>query len=368
MDFAFTSEQALLKSTARKLSQEKFRDAAFKWEGEYPEPNEKLLRQTGLLGISLPEKYGGGGLTLFEEALVLEEVARVCPDTGFVVASSGALRIVAELGSESLKEKYIPAYCRDGLRVGLAISEPEAGSAVTELRTKGTIDGKKLIINGGKIFSSHADVCDTFMTFVRFDDGIGAVMIDKSAPGFQLGKPDINMAGSRQYTLFFDSCEMSADQIIIHGPGSFKKIMRSFNAERCLSGMWGVASGLCAFDLAVAYVGQRRQFGQEIGEFQGVRWMLADMAMRLHSARLISYQAAADPTNTVNSSMAKTMGAEAAESVTSDALQLFGAYGYMRGHPLEYLYRMVRGRKIGGGTVQIQRNMMARELLRNGLN
>lgn len=360
-------DQSLLKSTASKLAREQFRASAFKWNGEYPEANEKILRDQGFFGLSLPPEYGGGGLTLVEELLVLEEIGRVCPDTAFVLAMTGPARIIAELGSDDLKQRYLPLFCQQGRKIAIAISEAEAGSAVTELRTKARVEGKKVIIDGGKIFISHADICAAFLTFVKFDEGIGAVMVEKGAAGFQLGKPDINMAGHRQYTLFFDDCAIPAENILVRGKDAFKKLIRAFNAERCLSAMWAVSIALCAFDLALDYARQRRQFGHSIAEYQGIQWMLAEMAMRIEAARLLAYQGAAEPSR-MKSSMAKAVSSEMVEQVTSDALQIFGGYGYMREHPLEYLYRLARGRRIAGGTVEIQKNMIAEELLRKGFH
>ena len=213
----------------------------------------------------------------------------------------------------------------------------------------------------------HADICAAFLTFVKFEEGIGAVIIDKGTRGFELGKADVNMAGHRQYTLFFDACEIPTGKILIRGKDAFKKLIRAFNAERCLSAMWSVSIAFCAFDLALEYAQQRRQFGCRIAEFQGIRWKLAEMAMRIESARLLTYQAAAEATR-MKSSMAKTVASEMVEKVTSDALQIFGGYGYMREHPLEDLYRLARGRRIAGGTVEIQKNMIAEELLRKGLH
>ncbi|MBI4522373.1 MAG: acyl-CoA dehydrogenase family protein [Deltaproteobacteria bacterium] len=367
MDFRLSSDQALLKSTARKLSEERFRASAFKWKGEYPAANEKILRDQGFFAVSLPQEYGGGGLTLLEELLVLEEVGRVCPDTASALTLAGPPRIIAEIGSESLKRRYLPGFCREGKKIGIAISEAEAGSAVTELRTKARAESGKVILDGGKIFISHADVCAAFLTFVRFEEGIGAVLIDEGTPGLELGKPDINMAGHRQYTLFFDGCEIPEENVLTRGENGFKRLIQAFNAERCLSAAWAVSIALCAFDFAVEYARDRKQFGRRIGDFQGIRWMLAEMAMKIEAARLLTYQAATDSTR-LKSSMAKAMASEMVEKVSSDALQIFGAYGYIREHPLEYLYRLARGRKIAGGTLEVQKNMMGDELLRKGFH
>lgn len=367
MDFHWSSEQALLKATARKLAQEQFGPCAFKWEGEYPEANEKVLREQGLCGVSLPQDYGGGGLSLVEEVLVLEEVGRVCPDTASALTMVGPPRIIAELGSEDLRSRYLRAYCEQGRKIGIAISEPEAGSAVTELRTQAKANGNQIVLEGEKVFISHPEVCAAFLAFVRFDEGIGAVVVDREAPGLQIGKPDINMAGHRQCSLHFDACRIPQENVLIRGKTAFEKLIRAFNAERCLSSMWSVSMALCALDRALEYARQRKQFGRKIAEFQGLQWMLAEMAMKIEGARLLAYQAAENPTR-LNSSIAKAVASEMVETVTSDALQIFGGTGYIRNHPLEYLHRLARGRRIAGGTVEIQKNMIARELLCNGLH
>ncbi len=367
MNFQWTSEQALLRKTVRNLAQKEFGPAAFQWDGVYPAANEKILREQGLYGVSLPQEYGGGGLSLVEEVMVLEEVGKVCQDTAIALTLLGPPRIIAELGSEQLCRKYLPPFCEEGRKIGIAISESEAGSAVTELRTKATTSGSKVVVDGEKVFISHAEICSAFLTFVRFEEGIGAVIVDKDAPGLEIGKPDINMAGHCQYNLLFTACEIPEENIVIRGKGGFEKLIRSFNSERCLSAMWAVSIAESALDRALVYAQQRKQFGRKLAEFQGLQWMLAEMAMQTEAARLLTYQAAANPTR-LNSSMAKAMASEMAERVTSDALQIFGGTGYMKKHPLEYLYRLARGRKIGAGTVEIQKNMIARELLQNGLH
>jgi alkylation response protein AidB-like acyl-CoA dehydrogenase len=279
---------------------------------------------------------------------------------------AGPPRIIAELGSEALRRKYLRAFCEEGRKVGIAISESEAGSAVTELRTRAQVKGSAVLVEGEKVLISHADVCAAFLTFVRFEDGIGAVVVDREAPGLEVGSPDVNMAGHRQYVLRFDACEIPADNVVVRGPHAFERLIQAFNAERCLSSMWAVSMALCALDCALDYARQRKQFGRRLAEFQGLQWMLADMAMKVEATRLLTYRAALDPTG-MHSAMAKASAGVMVEQVTSDALQIVGGTGYMRKHPLEYLYRVARGRRIAAGTVEMQKNLIARELVRNGL-
>lgn len=370
MNFDLTEDQGLVKNAARRLAREEFQKRAFQWEGEYPLPNVERLAAVGLLGSSLPEAYGGGGLTFFEEMLVLEEIGRVCPDTAFALAGLAPARMIAEFGTEAQRRTYIPLVLQ-GKMIGIAISEPEAGSAITEMRMTAKDRQGAVILHGEKIFISHADQAIAFVVFVRFPEGIGAVIVDRETPGLQMGKPDFNMAGSRHYSLYFDNAEISRENVLRRGERAFQDLMQAFNVERCGSAMWAVGIALCAFDKALLYAQQRKQFGKRLAEFQGIQWMLADMAVKIESARLLTYRAAANAANgspsRVESSMAKAVAGQVAEEVTSDALQIHGGYAYMKGHPLEYLYRLARGRKIGGGTLEIQKNMIAAELLKNGL-
>jgi alkylation response protein AidB-like acyl-CoA dehydrogenase len=367
MTLQLSADQKLLRQVARRLAEGEFRSRAFKWDGKYPEVNERQLREQGMLGVSLPEVYGGGGLSLADEVMVIEEIGRVCPETAMLMTLAGPPRILAEVGPDHLKSRYIRGFCEEGRKVAIAISEPEAGSAMSELRTKATVDGQRVRLLGEKLFISHAEVASAFLVFVRFEEGIGAVIVDRDTPGFSIGRADINMAGHPLSSLHFNDCEIPAENIVISGSNSFERLMQAFNNERCLSASWAVATALCAMDMALEYAQQRKQFGRPIAEFQGIQWMFADMAMRIESARLLVLQAAHSPTR-LNSSMAKTVACEMVEKVTSDALQVFGANGYLKPHPMEFLYRLARGRKIAGGTVEMQRNAIAREILRKGLH
>lgn len=367
MSAKLSEEQRLLRRAARQLAEGEFRARAFKWEGRYPEENERALREQGLLGVSLPEVYGGGGLTLVDEVMVIEEIGRVCPETAMLMTLAGPPRILAEIGPEHLKQRYIRGFCQDGRKIAIAISEPEAGSAMNELRTRATLVDGKLRIQGEKLFISHAEVATAFLVFVRFEEGIGAVMVERDAPGFRIVRSDQNMAGHLLSSLEFNDCVIPADSVVISGANSFERLMQAFNNERCLSASWAVATALCALDMALEYAQQRKQFKRAIADFQGMQWKLADMAMRVESARLVVQQAAHAPTR-LNSSMAKVVACEMVEAVASDALQVFGATGYLKPHPMEFIYRLARGRRIAGGTVEMQRNSIARELLRKGLH
>jgi alkylation response protein AidB-like acyl-CoA dehydrogenase len=372
--FTLTEAQRELKETAADLAAAEFADRAFTWAGELPAANRDTLADHGLLGLALPERYGGGGGTVVDVLLAQEAVGRVCPDTAHVLSRSsmGPPRAIAELGSQELKERYLPAVCAGETTMSVAISEPEAGSDAGAMTTTASADGDTVTLDGMKTWVGKAEEAGAFLVWARFDDGdIGAIVVDAETPGFSLGDAHVNMAGHAQHDLHFDGCELPRERVLAHGDESFKALLTEFNVERCHNAMMCVACGLRAFDEAMAYARDREQFGQQIAEFQGIEWKLADIATQLEAARLMIYRAAdnavrASPSR-LETSMAKVLANEAGQRAVDEAMQICGARGYMRSHPVEYLYRWVRGWKIAGGTVEVQRNGIARELKKHGL-
>jgi alkylation response protein AidB-like acyl-CoA dehydrogenase len=374
MDFQQSEEQKLLKRMAGEVAESEFADSAFTWEEEFPYENQETLAEQGLLGIAIPEKYGGGGYTVVEVLLAQEAVGRVCPDTAHVLSRSsmGPPRAIAELGSDHLKETYLPPVCNGDLVMSIAISEPQAGSDAGEMTTSIEKEGDTIVVNGQKAWVTKAAVADSFLVYGRFPDGnVGAVVVDKEMPGLRLGEGDVNMAGHVQHEIYFEDCEVPAENVLVEGKSAFKQLLTEFNIERCHNAMMCIACGLNAFDQALEYAQQREQFGQAIGDFQGIEWKLADMAMKLEAARLLVYRAASNAVqespSRLETSIAKVMANEYGDDVIDQALQIHGANGYMKEHPLEYLYRWVRGWKIAGGTVEIHRNTIAGQLKKYGL-
>jgi alkylation response protein AidB-like acyl-CoA dehydrogenase len=371
--FTLTEEQRALKSSAADLAAAEFADRAFTWAGDLPAENRDRLAEEGLLGLALPEAYGGGGGTVVDVLLAQEAVGRVCPDTAHVLSRSsmGPPRVIAELGSEALKERYLPPVCAGETTMSVAISEPEAGSDAGAMTTTASVDGDTVRIDGAKTWVGKAEEAGAFLVWARFDDDIGAIVVDADAPGFSLGDAHTNMAGHAQHDLHFDGCELPRERVLAHGDESFRALLTEFNVERCHNAMMCVACGLRAFDEAMAYATDREQFGERIADFQGIEWKLADIATRLEAARLMVYRAADGAVRSgpsrLETSMAKVLANEAGQAAVDEALQICGARGYQQGHPVEYLYRWVRGWKIAGGTVEVQRNGIARELKRHGL-
>jgi len=374
MDFRLTDEQEMIQRTAGRIARENFADRAYTWGGDLPWENVEVLADNGLLGIALPEEYGGGGYDVLEVLLAVEAVGRVCPDTAHVLSRSsmGSPRVIAALGSEHLKETYLPPVCRGDLIVSIAISESEAGSDAGAMRTTARYDDDDVVLSGHKMWVSKGSHAGAFLVYARFDDGIGAVMVDADADGLTVEDGYVNMAGHRQNVLQFEDCRVPAENALAVGDDAFKRLLAEFNVERCHNAMMCVACGLAAMDASLEYAQEREQFGQPIADFQVIEHKFADMAIALDAARLLVYRAAANArggtASRMEASIAKVFANEAAQDVVDEALQVHGATGYAQDTPVEYLYRWVRGWRIAGGTVEIHRNAIARLVKKYGFD
>lgn len=376
MEFQLDQQQRLLKQTARRIAEEELADDAFTYEGEYPMEKTPVLSEAGLLGISLSEEYGGGGMTPLEVLIVQEEIGRICPDTAHLIShtSMGAPRAIDHLGSDTLKEKYLPGICNGDFVMAIAISEAEAGSAANEMQTTAEIDGNEVVINGSKLWISHPEAAEAFLVYAQFEEGIGGVIVDKDTPGFEIAELYTNMYGGHNAELVFDDCRVDESQILVRGEDAFKTLLQTFNVERCHNAMMSVSLARNVFEKSLEYAQQREQSGEPIGNFQAISHKLADMTIKLEAARLLVFQAATSAIedndqglpSRLQTSVAKVFANEMAEEVASDAVQIHGANGYMKGHPAEYIYRKVRGRKIAGGTVEIHRNGIVDALYKHG--
>jgi alkylation response protein AidB-like acyl-CoA dehydrogenase len=244
------------------------------------------------------------------------------------------------------------------------------------MQTTARFEDDEVVLNGEKtwVSSAHYDQTSALLVMTRFEEyggEIGSVVVDTDAPGLEIAPTFRNMRSERQSQIFFSDCRVPRDNVVLAGENSFLEHLKSLNIERLGNPMVGLAMAQCAFDKAIDHAKDRTQFDQPIGDFQGIRWMIADMATKIDTARLLLYRAAANAVNETPSrletSMAKAYANEIAEDVVSDALQIHGAQGYMDDSPLEYLYRAVRGQKIGGGTVEIHKNNVADHVLQDGL-
>lgn len=374
MDFKLTPEQVSVYEGARKVAK-LLEPRALKWEGEWPVENIRILAEHGYLAISLPEDCGGLGLSPLYTALVMEAVGEVCPDTAQAVrfTNYGPPNHIAQLGTPEHRAKYVVPAARGEQVIAIAISEPEAGSAANNMRTTGRVEGDEVVINGYKVYCSEADIASAFVVMLRFPEGVGSVIVDKDTPGFEIASNDTNMFGGKQGQLSFVDCRIPKANILAHGEGAFAKEFAVYNFGRIGSAMIMIAAANCALHHAFEYVKIREQFDTKIIDFQGIRWMLAEMVTKLEAARYLTYRAlanAAEPgarPSRLESSIAKLYATEMARDVVDGSLQFFGASGYMKGSALEYLYRFVRGSRISGGTSQMQKNMIAGEVIRKGL-
>ncbi len=374
-----TEDQVAIKRMVADFAKRELAENAFKPESEeqYRERLRKLAAQ-GLLGMTAPLEHGGGGLSYFDAVLAVEEMARHDPRSSAEMHTNGTgtASHLWVLGSPEQQERWLRPICEGRMRCAIAMTEPEAGSAATEMTTTATLaeDGDAYCVNGSKIFISGGKHADVFITYARFgappfeNDGrsIGAMVVEKGTPGFSILRNDHNMADEDQAQLLFDNCRVPKGNVLVSG-NAFGRLIRIYNRNRLSGVAQALGMATASYEDALQHVQVRRQFGRELADFQGLQWMLADMAIQLNACRAVLYQAASaendgelDP---LQVSLAKVFIAETCVRVCDMAIQLFGGYGYMADAPVNQRYRRVRGTAIYGGTMQIHRNMIAARIL-----
>ncbi len=371
MDFELSETQRAIRRSAHELAQEHFAENAFTWEGEHPTENAKILADHGFLGMTLPEEYGGADASWMETLMAMEGVGLVCPDSAGIIRRTnvGNVQIIAKFAAESIKEKYLPPVCSGESFIAVAMSEPEHGSDVRNLDTTAEKDGNEYVINGTKSWVSRADSADGFVTYVRMPDGnVGSVFVNADAPGVTVSEPDLNMYNDPQSQIFYDDCRVPLENELVVGSDSFKQAITTYNVNRVTSMAvnWIMARWL--FEEALEYAQEREQFGQPIGEFQGVSHRLADMATKLETSRYLIYRALAgtELPDRYLSSMTKIHVAESTYEVADAALQIKAASGYVGETPESYGFRKLRGGMIAGGTPNIHRNNLVKSLFKEG--
>ncbi|MHB9286955.1 acyl-CoA dehydrogenase family protein [Halobacteriales archaeon Cl-PHB] len=371
-----TEEQSLLVQTLHEMAESEFAERAYTWQGEFPWENVELLADRDFLGINLSEEYGGGGYGEFEAMLAIEAVGTVCPETAYAMANLSLIapRAVDMFGSEAAKERYLPPICRGETAMSIAISEPHAGSDAAAMNTHVEREDGDLYLSGEKIWVSGVPESDAAVVWARFPDGhLGTVIMEFDAPGVDINEHYKNMAGFTQTHFFMEDVRIPRENVLVDGKRALKKQLKALNWERCGTALAANISAQCAFDLARDYMTEREQFGQQLQSFQGMRWKLANMATDLEVSRTMTYRAIQNAEahgrvpDRLETSIAKLFAARTAEEVISEALQTFGATGYQQGHPLEYLYRLQRGRRIAAGTDEIMLNNIADTVFEQGL-
>lgn len=384
--YPLTDEQRRLQARARELAQGEFRATAAATDAReaYPWDNVRRLREAGFMGMTIPAAYGGQGRSYHDTVIVVEEMAKACAAMGRITveANMGAIGAIMAYGTEA--QKRTAAECvLSGDKPAICISEPNAGSAASEMTTRADRQGDAYLINGHKYWITGGGVSRLHLIFARvFDDGvaqgIGGFLVVREGDepaGLVIGErtPAMGVRGIPETHVHFRDLRVPASALVVPPAGlrrGFASLMEAYNAQRVGAGTvaLGIAQG--AFEEAVDYVGRREQFGRPIAEFQGLQWMLADMAVQLDAARLLLHRAASGGApfpDMTEAAKAKIFAAEMANRVTNDALQLFGSSGYSRLQPMERHVRDARMFAIAGGTAQILRNQVASSILRRKL-
>lgn len=374
MDFQLSDEQKLLQKNVREFARRECIEAAARWDREDSVPEQSFvdkLVDLGLVGMCLPEKYGGGGQNLFMAILALEQLAQVSPLAAAPVFESnvGPVRVIELFGNEEQKQRWLPAVAKGKLQLSVGMSEPDAGSALTDLRTRAEPCEGGYRVNGRKCFVTGGGHSDAYMVYCRFGDargakGIGGLVIEKGTPGFAFGPQErfMGMRGFPSSDLVFEDCIVPAENLVVPA-GGFGALMQCFDIERCGNATMALGLAGGALDVAVQYANQRSTFGKPICERQAIQMMVADMATRVDAARLLVYRAAVNAGRGIPSikeaSMAKVFANETAKAVTDMAMEILGGYGYSTSFPVERMLRDSRGWPIAGGTLQIQKIIIA---------
>lgn len=369
MDLDLTEEQTLFRDSVRGFAERHLAEGArerARAEG-YPWDVARLMAAQGLLGIAFPEEDGGQGGTLLDAVIAIQEIARVCPRSGDVVQAGnfGPIRTLFEYATDDQKARFLAPLLRGEAVIALGMSEPEAGSAVTDLKTAATPDGDGYRISGTKVFSTNGPEAAVFLVYVRFGagvGGIGSVLIEPGQEGFSLGQPVRFMNGDTWRQLYFDDVYVPPENILL-GPGGFKKQIAAFNVERIGNATRSIAVARLAFETARAYALERHQFGRPLCEFQGIQWKFADMAIKLEAAELMVHRLARDASERLpgayDTAVVKAFCNQSGFEIANEAMQVMGASGYSEDSLVEYCVRRCRGWMIAGGSMEMLRNRIA---------
>ena len=369
MNFELTAEQRSFRDAVRGFAEKHLREGALAraHSPEHPADVARLMAQQGLMGITIPEADGGQGGTLMDAILAIETVALSCPRSADVVQAGnfGAIRVLAEYGTADQKKRYLGKLLSGDGVICVGMTEPEAGSAVTDLRTTAKADGAGYRVSGEKVFTTHAQYADVMVAYVRYGPGvggIGSVLIDLNAPGVSRSKPSRFMNGEEWVTTRFDNVYVPPENVLLK-EGGFKKQIAGFNVERLGNTARSLAFGRYSYEVARAWALQRKQFGRLLAEFQGVQWKFADMKVKLDAGQLLLYRAAANADRGLPSAeetaIAKAYCNQAGFDICSEAMQIMGGMGYTEETLVEWCFRKCRGWMIAGGSIEILKNRIA---------
>lgn len=381
--FQLTPEQLQLRELAAQVAREVYAPRAAEWDLErtpFPFEEMKRLADLGFLGIVFPEEYGGQGGTLYDALIVIEELAKVCRPAAFQVfeANTGPIRVIDFFGTEEQKQTFIPKVARGEVAMAIGISEPDAGSAATDMRTKARLEGDEYVISGAKRWISNGGHADHYLVYCRLNDepgskGIGAIVVPADTPGFSTGAQEklMGFRGIPSADLYFDEVRLPASNLVIEA-GGFNKLFGVFAIERLGNATMSLAIGQASLDRTKEYVQEREQFGRPLVEFQNVQMTVASMATQVEASRLLIQRAAVNAGTGLpvpfEVSVAKCFANEMAKQVSDWAMQMHGGNGYTEEYGIERLHRDSHGWAIAGGTPAMQRVRIATELFGRSFN
>jgi alkylation response protein AidB-like acyl-CoA dehydrogenase len=370
MDFTLKEDQQALQETVRKFAVSELPEIALEIEKTAVPASHDLIKryaEMGFLGVNLPSELGGLGLSHLDAVLVLEEVAKISPAVAFPIFEScfGPTLAIAHFAPDELKQRIVPKVCAGEMIVAVSMSEPGAGTALTDLTTKAETNGDTVVVNGTKRWCSGAGHADAYVVYCRMSDepgakGIGAVLVEKDRTGLSFGKPEYHMGfrGIPSADIYLDKVEVPVENIVVPA-GGFRQLMEAFDLERCGNTTMSLAIAQSALDYVLDYVQGRKQFGKAVIDFQAVQLQIAEMKMQVDASRLLLYRAVVNASqglpSVADSSIAKCFANEMVRDVTGKALQLMGGYGYSTEYPIEQKMRDGWGWGIAGGTIDIQK-------------
>lgn len=369
MEFQHTESQQIFRDSVSRFAERELAAGALAraHADSYPWDVARKFAEFGLLGISIPEEKGGVGGTLMDSVLAIQAVAEVCPRSADVVQAGnfGAVRTFAEFASPEQRERFLPPILEGRSVMSVGMSEPGAGSAVTELKTVARPDGENFVLNGTKIYGTHSSEADVFLVYVRYGpgtNGIGSVLVEKGTPGFEIGPPSAFMNGEQWSQLYFDNCRIPKENVLL-GPSGFKKQISGFNIERLGNSARAISVGRFAFNLAREHAMVREQFGRLLCEFQGLQWKFADMIVKLEAAQLLLMRAVVRAEKGLPSAQdtatAKLACNEAGFFAANESVQILGGLGFSEDSLAQYCLRRTRGWMIAGGSIEILKNRIA---------
>jgi len=369
MDFRLSEAQRLFADSVRGFAQKHLAAGAVARAHDPAHPFDvaRLLAKQGLMGITMPEADGGQGGTLTDAVIAIDAIASVCPRSADVIQAGnfGPVRVLAEFATPEQKAKYLAPILAGETVVCLGMSEPEAGSAVTDLKTTATPDADGFRVSGSKVFSTHGPYASVILAYVRYGPGVGGIgsmLIEPGWDGVSFGKRSTFMSGEEWVQIYFENVYVPRENVLL-GPGGFKKQIAGFNIERIGNTARSLALGRYCFEAAREWALTRKQFGRALAEFQGLQWKFADMKMKLDAGELLLYRAAANADqgfpSAQETAIAKAYCNQAGFDVANEALQIMGGTGYSQEVLVEYCLRRCRGWMIAGGSIEMMKNRIA---------